>query len=288
MTLGQLLVATVTSAGIGYLVFEAVPSLSERFLRFYRVEEKACREILVQAHVDLPKYLAPPFYLAGPLVVTTASLLILPNYVVGLFVSAILSLIFRKGGRGVARFLYDRRLKQIKKQMMDAMGLMANALRSGLSFLQSMEMAANEMPGPLSREFQQIVQETRLGATVEQALTGFKRRIPLKEVTTLVDSILVLRETGGNLVETFEILIHTLREEERVQGKIRALTTQGIAQAVVIILLPFGLGAALYIVSPDYIAPLLDHPIGWFILFVMMLFQTAGAYAMKKIVTIRV
>lgn len=288
MTLGQILISAIVSAGIGYLVFGIVPFIAERYARYYRQEEKACQEILVQAHVEIPGYLAFAFYSIGPILSTLLSFLILPHWAAALVCAFILSFSFRRMGRWISRYLYERRIQTIKSQMIDVMGLMANALRSGMSFLQSMEMAANEMPGAISREFAQVVQETKLGSTIEESLTHFKNRIPLREVASLVDSILILRETGGNLVETFEILIHTLREEERVQGKIKTLTTQGIAQAVVIILLPFGLGAALYMISPEYILPLFEHPLGWVIIFCMLALQTMGALAMRKIVRIEV
>lgn len=288
MTFGQLFIATFFSAGMGYLVYDVVPPVAGWYMKYYRKEEAACEEILGQAHVVLPVSLAFLFYSSGPLLVTVISFLLISNVIVAALLAFIFSFFLRKLGRKLSHFLYNRRLKQIKNQLMDSMGLMANALRSGMSLLQSMELAANEMPGAMSREFSQIVQETKLGSTVENALTSFKKRIPLKEVASLVDSVLILRETGGNLVETFEILIHILREEERVQGKITALTTQGIAQAAVIVLLPFGLGAALYTVSPEYIRPLIDHPIGWVIITLMLGLQALGAWSMKKIVTIEI
>ena len=288
MTFGILFIAAFFSAGVAYVVYGLVPSVAERALRYFHTEEAACQEILSQAHVVLPFYAAALLYLCGPLTATTLSLVFFSNLFVGIVIAFIFSFFLRKTGRRISHFLYKRQLNQIKSQIMDAMGLMANALRSGLSFLQSMELAANEMPGAMSREFSQIVQEIKLGSTVEQSLVSFKKRIPLREVASMVDSVLILRETGGNLVETFEILIHTLQEEERVLGKIKSLTTQGIAQAVVIVLLPFGLGGALYTVSPEYIRPLIDHPIGWVIVFLMLSLQALGAWSMKKIVTIKV
>jgi tight adherence protein B len=181
-----------------------------------------------------------------------------------------------------------RRINAVKKQLVDALGLVSNALRSGLSLQQGFQMVAEEMPPPISQEFRMVVSSQQLGKTFDAALMELKERVPLEEIELLISSLVILRETGGNIIETLEVITHTIREEQRVKSKIKTATTQGIAQAVVISLLPFFLAGALYVISPEYILPLFQYKIGWALIAFMLLLQGTGIYIMKKIVTIKV
>jgi len=272
----------------GLIIFLWQDSAFQKIANYYKQEKNACDSVLTKTHLELPTFIASLIYVAGPILVSLITLLLIP-IVTGKVISLFFGLLFFKRlGRRIAKYLYKRYIQKIKDQLINAVGLITNALKSGLSLLQSFEMAADEMPGAISIELKHILSEIKLGTSFENTLKNFRDRIPLAEVKTLVDSILILRETGGNLVETFEILSHTLREEDRVRNKIKTLTTQGIAQAVVIICLPFGLAAALNTLAPGYMDPLFEHWIGWILLAVMIFLQALGAYIMKKIVTIKV
>lgn len=288
MSISLVIISLLAALAIGLITLIWQDSVWNLLVRYYHREEETCADLLKKTHIEIPRHIAPLFYLCGPLVTTLICLTLVPTLFYKVLAALILSYFLRKTGRRVATYLYNRRIRKIKEQLIDSMGLVANALRSGLSLLQGLEMAANDMPGAIAQEFKTIVSETQLGETLENTLINFKKRIPLKEVATMVDSIRILRETGGNLVETFEILTHTLREEQRVQQKIKTMTTQGIAQAVVIILLPFGLGAALYLMAPDYILPLFQHWLGWIFIAFMLILQFTGGFIMKKIVTIEI
>lgn len=288
MSLGTILVSLFSTGAVALLIFLWLPSLANFLGRQIEKEEAACEVWLAKSLIELKGAERKLFCLCGSLAGIFLCFLLLPGMGWKLAGALLAAFAFKRAGRKLARRLYRKRLQEIRNVFVDTLGLVGNALRSGLSLYQGLEMAAEQMPGPIAQELNQVLSENRLGQTLEQALINMKNRIPLKEVASMVDSVLILRETGGNLVETFETLTTTLREEQRVQDKIRTLTTQGLAQAVVIVLLPFGLGAALYWVSPDYMSPLWSHWLGWIFIVIILSLQGLGGFLMKKIISIRI
>lgn len=188
----------------------------------------------------------------------------------------------------IAKRRLARRVKKFEEQFVDGLTLVSNAVRSGLSLQQAFEMASIEMPKPFSEELAYVLAETRLGSSLEDALQNMVRRIQTDDLKIVVQAIVILRETGGNIIETFQNLNATIRERQKVQGKIRVLTTQGVVQGTIIFCMPFALSLVLYFVSPDFIMPLFTKPLGWILIFAALVLQAVGAVFMKKIVMIKV
>lgn len=185
-------------------------------------------------------------------------------------------------------FLHKRRVRKFEEQFVDGLTLVSNAIRSGLSLQQAFEMASLESPRPFGEELAQVLSEVRLGASMEEALHNLEGRIPLEDLQMVVQSICILRETGGNIIETFQTMTSTIRERQKVHGKIRVLTTQGLVQGVIIFCMPFALCLALYLLAPEFILPLFTTPLGWIFILIALTLQTVGAWVMKKIVMIKV
>lgn len=200
----------------------------------------------------------------------------------------VVSYLREKGPRTVRNYLLKRRAKRIEQQIVDGVDMLANCLKAGLSLQQALSMVAMDGPAPINEEMAFVINQVKIGKSLEDALIEWKERVRIDDINILVESILVLRQTGGNLVETFSSIADTVRERQMVSGKIRVLTTQGLSQAVVIIALPFLLSAGLFFVARWYIEPLFTTGIGWALVAVMLGLQTLGALWMRKIITIRV
>lgn len=284
----MIVVAIIAGSLLAACAYVLLP-FAERCVRGYLARTATtCGPLLDAAHVELRGWRMTAFLAMGPIAsIVIAGLFIRPWWLM-ILVAALLSAVTATLSHRIARFIVMRRVAKIKAQLVDALGMVSNALRSGLSLQQGFQMVAEEMPAPISEEFQLIVSSHRLGKTFDAALEEFKVRVPLEEIDMLISSLIVLRETGGNIIETLEVITHTIREEQRVKSKIKTLTTQGIAQAVVISALPFFLAGALYLIAPAYIVPLFEHWIGWSLIALMLLMQLAGMWMMKKIVTIKV
>jgi tight adherence protein B len=184
------------------------------------------------------------------------------------------------------------RVKAFNNQLGDTISMMANALRGGYAFLQTMDLVAREAPKPTSDEFRRVVQEVGLGRTTEDALNNLQRRVPSEDLDLLVTAVNIQHEVGGNLAQILDTIGHTIRERVRIKGEIQTLTAQGRISGYVITALPILLAGYIQLVNPEYMAPMFTFgfpPDAWCCLPVTSLVMIAiGYWAIMKIVDIEV
>ncbi len=188
----------------------------------------------------------------------------------------------------VVRYLYERRCTVFVDQMVDGLTIMANGIKSGSNAMQSMERVIEIMGNPISQEFRQVITQHQFGQSFEEALLDLGERIPRPDVQMFVTAINILKETGGNLAETFETIVTTVRERQKVEKKIQALTAQGLMQGIIVTSIPFILAAVFLVIDPNYIKPMFSTTLGLVLLFAMLGLQIIGGIMIKKIVTIKV
>jgi len=181
-----------------------------------------------------------------------------------------------------------KRLQTFSNQMGDAINMLANGLRSGYSLLQAMDAVANEMPPPISEEFQRVVREVGLGITSQRAMNNMLRRVPSDDLDLLITAINVQHEVGGNLAEILETISHTIRERIRIKGEIRVLTSQQMMSGYVISALPIGLGLILFAMNPDYMGKMFKDVCGIAMMSCGGIMIVAGFVSIMKIVNIEV
>lgn len=184
--------------------------------------------------------------------------------------------------------LFSRRIKKFVLQMVDGLSLMSNGLRSGLNVPQAISIVQNELPNPISQEFGLILSQNKLGITLEEAMGNLSKRMPHDDIEMFTTSVNILKETGGNLAETFDTIAYTIRERIKIESKIAAMVSQGVLQGVIVVLMPFALGAILYQIDPERIRPMFTTVPGWILLVLMMSLQFAGGWTIWKIVQIKV
>lgn len=210
----------------------------------------------------------------------------------------VLFLVGLRAPRMYIGYAANKRLRTFEGQLSDTLNLWVNALRSGYSVLQGMEAIATELPPPVSREFERVVQEVRLGLSLEHALANMLRRMPSEDLDLVITAVNIQREVGGNLAEILDIISYTIRERVRIKGEIRTLTAQGRLTGWIISLLPIGLGLVLYSINPEYGGQLIVKedpfilpgilPCGWLVLGIGGLMIFFGILAVRKIVDIEV
>ena len=181
------------------------------------------------------------------------------------------------------------------EQLADTLTLMANSLKAGFSFLQSLEMVGREAQPPISDEFTRMTQEIAVGVPVQNALENMSVRINSVDLQLMVMAVLIQREIGGSLAEILENIAGVIRERMSIKREIRTLTAQGRLTGAIIGLLPVGLGIALHLLTkamqpgePSFIMPLLTDPVGQVMLGVAVVMQIIGFYLIQKIVTIKI
>lgn len=210
------------------------------------------------------------------------------SWIVGAILGFIMAFIGFKAPRWIVDFFVERRIKAYSLQMVDALQLLSNGVRAGLSVPQAIGMIVEEMPAPISQEFNILLQQNRIGMPLEECFENLAKRVPLEDNDMFVSAINILRETGGNLAETFDTIVDVIRERVRLQQKVDTFTAQGMFQGMTIGAMPYMLGLVYFLQDPNSITPLFTTPIGLVMLFAAVLFDLAGIYVIMKIVKIKI
>lgn len=211
-----------------------------------------------------------------------------PNIFLGLFFGVLITIAGWSLPLLAVKSLYESRCTKFVDQMVDALTILSNGVKAGSNPQESMRRVVEIMPNPIAAEFQQVLNQLLIGDSFEGALNDLGDRIPRPDVQMFVIAINILRETGGNLAETFQTIVSTIRERQKVEKKIQALTAQGLMQGFIVTLIPFILAIVFLVVDPNFIKPMFTTTLGLVLLIVMIGLQIIGGIAIKKIVTIKV
>lgn len=187
----------------------------------------------------------------------------------------------------VERRVLERR-REFVEQIPDALGAIGNSLRSGFSFLQAVEVAAQELPEPAAGEFLQVIRETQVDIPVEDALANLYERLPLPEVQLVVTAVVIQRQAGGNLAGLLEQVGDTVRMRLHVERELRALTAQGRLSGWIVGLLPLGIGGIISLLNRGYLSPLFSDVLGQVLLAVVAVMQVIGMLVIRRLVRLEV
>ncbi|MEO5969466.1 MAG: type II secretion system F family protein [Bdellovibrionia bacterium] len=277
----------------GLSVFLASYIYSTRFLDWLRFQSLGTRDYIVERlgmmFIDIP----PQRILLGLFSIsfglgTLIFLAFLPNLFPGIPLAIIGTIIGWKLPKPIVNYMYNKRVKKFVMQMVDALSLMSNGMKSGLSVVQSLGLVTQEMPNPIQQEFTLVLSENRVGVSLEDAFLNLSKRIKSDDVEMFVTSINILKETGGNLAETFDTIVSTIRERIKVENKISALTAQGFYQGVFVMAIPPILAVVFFQTDPDFMRPLVTTPVGWLIVMGIFLLEAVGFFVIMQIVKIDV
>jgi len=190
--------------------------------------------------------------------------------------------------RFVLRRLADRRRQRITAALPDGLAQIAGAMRAGSTFSTAVQSMVDEQKGPLGQEFGLLLREQRVGARLEEALDNLGERVQTEEMDLVISAALIAQEVGGNLAEILQRLSETLRRKLEMEGRIRALTSQGVLQGRVVTALPFMILGALMVIEPDATRPMFTSLLGWCFLTVIVVLQIVGSVVINRIVRIEV
>ncbi len=156
-----------------------------------------------------------------------------------------------------------KRALRLSEQLPDALDLVARSLQAGHGLSDAMRLCAEEMQDPVATEFGRVYEEHNLGRDLRDCLDNLAERNPGNfDLKIFVSSVLLQRDTGGNLIEILENISKTIRDRFVFQAKVRALTAETRMSALILGGLPFILALLISFVRPDYLDPLFDDPIG--------------------------
>lgn len=266
---------------MGAAVFILSYSYNKRFLDWLRFQSLGTRDYIVEK-LNMMFYDVPPNKVLAYLLVasfvpgTIVFLACLPQLLPGIALGSMMMVIGWKAPKPVIDIIYRKRVEKFTLQMVDALSLMSNGLKSGLSVVQSLALVTQEMENPIQQEFNLVLSENKLGVSLEDAFTNLAKRLKSDDVEMFVTSINILKETGGNLAETFDTIVTTIRERIKVQAKIAAMVAQGVTQGVIVMFIPPILGAYFYTQDPDFMRPMFTTPAGWGMIMLIIVMESVG------------
>lgn len=177
-------------------------------------------------------------------------------------------------------------MDDFQRQLPDALDLVSRALRAGHAFSVGMKMVGDEFPDPIGPEFARAVEEISYGIDVPEALKNLSHRIDCVDLSFFVTSLIVQRETGGNLAEILEAISRLIRQRFELLGRVKALSAEGKLSAIVLFLLPIGMGLLLWRLNPSYMELLVTDPFGQNMLASASVMMLVGFFVIRKMTTI--
>lgn len=183
-------------------------------------------------------------------------------------------------------WLKTRRINQIQSQLPDALMMMSGSMKAGLGFTPALESVVRDGYPPLAQELALVLREQHLGVKQEDALENLAKRVPIMDMQLFVSAVSISREVGGNLAESLKTVSETLRRRLIMERKVKALTSQGKLQGIVMAFLPVAIGGYLYWMYPDTMAPMFNTWIGYAVIAVCLVLEYIGYKLCVKIMTI--
>ena len=185
-------------------------------------------------------------------------------------------------------WLKSQRMAQFERQLPEALELTSRALRAGHAFSVGLKLVGDESADPIGKEFRRVFDEVSMGVALPAALQNMTDRLDSMDLRFFMTSVLVQRETGGNLAEIIDSLATLIRKRFELQLKVRALSAEGRFSGLILFCLPFVVGLILYKMNPEYMSTLFTDPAGHNMLMVGSFMMITGAIIMKRMVTIKV
>jgi tight adherence protein B len=188
-------------------------------------------------------------------------------------------------------YLFNKRKKRMEKferQLPEALELVSRALKAGHALTGGLRMVAEEFGDPVGTEFGKTLDEINFGIGVPEALTNMTLRVDCEDLKFFAVSVIIQRETGGNLAEILESLSHLMRERFKFQGRVRVLSAEGRLSAIVLVAVPFLIAGGFSLFRPEYIGLLFTDSIGRVLVAIALVMMGCGIYVMKRMVSLKV
>ncbi|QDH71591.1 type II secretion system F family protein [Marilutibacter alkalisoli] len=186
----------------------------------------------------------------------------------------------------IYRWLRQRRINKIQEQLPDALMMLSGGMKAGLGFAPALESLVRDGYPPLAQELALVLREQHLGVKTEEALEHFAERVPVLDVKLFVSAVSISREVGGNLAESLKTLAETLRRRLIMENKVKALTSQGKLQGIVMAMLPVAIAGYLAMAYPSTMEPMFNTWMGYGVIAVCVILEYVGYKMCVKIMTI--
>lgn len=180
------------------------------------------------------------------------------------------------------KILEARRKARFQAQLLDGILIISSSLKGGLSLLQAIEVLVEELPAPIAQEFGLVLRENKIGITLDESLKRLNERFNIPELGFLINSILVAKETGGDLPKVLARLTISIRDSYKLKENIKTLTLQGRLQGAIMSVLPFIFLAGVLSFNRSHFDIMLQTDIGRTLLFAAGILQALGIILIRK------
>lgn len=220
---------------------------------------------------------------AAPTVVLAGFLLA----VAGPLPAVLVVLLSVAGAKVALGMLAGRRRAAFGDQLDDSLQLLASGLRAGHSLLRAIDALSVEAEAPTSEEFSRVINETRLGRDLGESLDAAALRMRSEDFEWVAQAIAIHREVGGNLAEVLDQVGQTIRERNQIRRQIKSLSAEGRISALVLMVLPFGIGGFLAVITPSYVGQLFSSTLGYILLAAAGVLLLAGGLWLRKVISFK-
>ncbi len=189
--------------------------------------------------------------------------------------------------RWVLSFLKARREKAFTAEFANAIDVIVRSVKSGLPTNEALKIVAKEIPDPVGAEFNKLCEGLKVGVTLDQGLKKMFESMPTAEVSFFGIVMSIQQKSGGNLSEALSNLSGVLRDRKRLAGKIKAMSSEAKASAMIIGSLPPGVMGIVYWTTPDYIALLFTERLGNLMLAGCVFWMGVGIMVMRQMINFK-
>jgi tight adherence protein B len=189
--------------------------------------------------------------------------------------------------RWVVGFLTKRRQNKFVDGFADAIDIIVRGVKSGLPVSECLAIIARESSEPLRSEFQGIIDQQRAGVPLNECLDRLMQRLPLPEIHFFSIVIAIQQQAGGNLSEALGNLSSVLRGRKQLAAKVKALSAEAKASALVLGCLPIFVMVTVYVTTPAYISILWTDKVGQFLLLCAAIWMSCGIFVMKRMIAFK-
>ncbi|MDD2679224.1 MAG: type II secretion system F family protein [Candidatus Omnitrophica bacterium] len=218
------------------------------------------------------------WYTVTPLIMGLAGFFFFRNLGLALLTGAV-SFIFPSL---IIKNLKAKRRALFQNQLADGIMVLSSSLKGGLSLMQAMEVVVEEMPAPFSQEFGLVLRENKIGVPLEESLKHLHERLHFEELDLVINSMLVSKETGGDLTKVLARLSVTLRDNRKLKESIKTLTLQGRLQGIIMSVLPFFFVAWVVSFNRNHFDIMFNSETGRVLLIIAVCLQVVGIFLIHK------
>jgi tight adherence protein B len=220
-----------------------------------------------------------------------------PGFLIGLrfpvLINEVLSCLVMAVATASLPYIYVRvkrgkRMAQLEEQFPEALDFMARSVRAGHAFMISLSMVGEHVPEPLATELVTVFNEINLGAPIGTALDNLTTRVPLLDFRFFTSTVMLQRQTGGNLNEILNRLSHVIRERFQLKGAVKAASAHGRLTGLILTILPILTAFALLAVAPGYLQGMAKDPDGKYLILGAAVSVLLGNYFIRRIIKIKV